>query len=108
MLTNWRRAWKNRVAHTRRTRPLRRPARRNGGLSLEVLEDRLAPATFLVNSLGDTGAGTGTAGDLRYCITQANTAGGSNEIDFAVTGTINLGSTLPNLNSDLTINGPGA
>jgi hypothetical protein len=42
-------------------------------------------AAYTVNSLGDTGAGSGTTGDLRYCMTQANLAGGSNTITFSVT-----------------------
>jgi hypothetical protein len=43
-------------------------------LFLEILEDRtvLSPLLLTVNSLGDAGTGTGTTGDLRYCITLAN------------------------------------
>ena len=71
--------------------------------------EKVQAAGFTVNSLGDTGAGSGTAGDLRYCITQATLTGGSHTINFSVTGTINLLSALPNLSSSgLTINGPGA
>lgn len=71
--------------------------------------EKIHAAAFTVNSLGDTGAGSGTTGDLRYCITQANASGGSHTINFSVTGTINLLSALPNLSSSaLTINGPGA
>jgi hypothetical protein len=39
---------------------------------LSRLEDRTLLSMFTVNSLGDTGTGSGTTGDLRYCITQAN------------------------------------
>ena len=39
---------------------------------LEVLEGRVVPATFTVNSLGDAGSGSNDSGDLRYCINQAN------------------------------------
>src|SRR5271155_4834484 len=41
---------------------------------LEGLEDRvlLAATTYTVNAINDTGAGSGTTGDLRYCITKAN------------------------------------
>ena len=38
--------------------------------------------TFTVNSLGDAGIGSGDAGDLRYCINQANADGGANRIVF--------------------------
>src|SRR5262245_3904944 len=60
-------------------------------------------AAYTVDNLGDTGAGTGTTGDLRYCITQANAAGGTNTISFSVTGTITLLSALPTITNDLTI-----
>jgi hypothetical protein len=71
--------------------------------------EKVQAAAFTVNSLGDTGAGSGTTGDLRYCVTQATLTGGSHTITFSVTGTINLLSALPNLSSSsLTINGPGA
>jgi hypothetical protein len=62
---------------------------------------------YTVNSLADTNTGSGTSGTLRYCITQANTAGGTNTITFSVTGTILLSSSLPNINNSLTIDGPG-
>ena len=44
----------------------------------------------MVNDLGDTGAGSGGAGDLRYCLLRANATAAPDGIDFAVTGTINL------------------
>ena len=67
-------------------------------------------STFTVNSLGDTGAGTGLKGDLRYVITQADATTGDNTINFSVTGTITLNSALPDLSNTtgLTdIEGPG-
>ena len=77
-----------------------------------LLASGLAPNPFFtgytVNSLGDTGAGSGTSGDLRYCITQTNAAGGTNVITFSVTGTVNLASQLPDIINNLTITGPGA
>src|SRR5688500_3760071 len=52
-------------------------------LRLEHLEDRATPATFTVNSLGDTGVGTDLSGDLRFCINSAN-----NEVAFPGPDTI--------------------
>jgi hypothetical protein len=54
---------------------LRRPCRRLA--VLEGLEARTllsgAPTVYTVDSLSDTGTGSGNTGDLRYCIAQANT-----------------------------------
>jgi hypothetical protein len=55
---------------------------------LESLEDRLAPASFVVTTVADTGAGS-----LRAAVDAANAAGGANTITFsgaAVGGTITL------------------
>lgn len=60
------------------------------------------------NNPGGAGEGAGANGDLRYCMTQANTNGGNNTIGFVVVGTINLAGELPLINNNLTINGPGA
>ena len=78
----------------------------------------LAPpaTTFTVNDLGDTGDATpdGVCDDgsgkctLRAAIQEANSVAGADPIDFSVTGTIQLGGVLPNLSTDITINGPGA
>jgi hypothetical protein len=68
-------------------------------------------ATYTVNQLGDTGAGSGFSGDLRYCITQANAnSPGPNFIKFhpGLTGAIHLTAYLPELFDKLTIQGPGA
>ena len=73
----------------------------------ETLEDRLLLTTFTVDRTTDTGAGTGTSGDLRYVLTQANADNGST-IQFGVSGTITLASTLPDITADMSINGPGA
>jgi hypothetical protein len=70
-------------------------------------------STYIVNSTGDTGDGNGLNGDLRYCITQANSAGGSNLIEFdsavfSTAQTITLTSALPAITDDtLAIFGPG-
>ncbi len=92
-------------------RPPHRSHRRR--LTLEPLECRalLSLTTWTVNSLGDTGAGTGTSGDLRYVITQADKTTGDNTINFSVTGTITLNSVLPDLSNTtglMDIEGPGA
>jgi hypothetical protein len=50
-------------------------------------------STFTVNSLGDTGTGSGSSGDLRNVITQADQSAGPHTINFAVTGTIDLAPT---------------
>ena len=60
----------------------------------------------MVNSLTDTGAGSGLAGDFRYCV--ANATSGNDTINFGVAGTINLNSALPALNTSVAILGPGA
>lgn len=101
-----------------RTRPPRRPSvrsigkalrlRRAFGPGVEAFEDRLllSAFTFTVNSLGDTGGGSGAFGDLRYAITQANSNPGST-IEFGIAGTIKLASALPDISADVTIEGPG-
>ena len=75
----------------------------------EGLEERvlLSGMTYTVDQTTDTGAGSGNSGDLRYTITQANDNPGST-IVFAVSGTIALGSELPDLTANVTIEGPGA
>ncbi len=92
-------------------RRLHRSHRRR--LTLEPLEGRalLSLTTWTVNSLGDTGTGSGTSGDLRYVITHADQTQGDNTINFAVTGTITLNSALPDLSNTtgvMDIEGPGA
>jgi hypothetical protein len=75
-------------------------------------------ATFTVNATTDTGAGSGLTGDLRYCLNQANPIAGSNTITFNIPAadsgctaanvcTITLGSTLPAIDGDATIDGTG-
>jgi hypothetical protein len=87
----------------------RGPRRVRGGLrGLEHLEDRtLLSSLYTVNSLGDAGVGSGKSGDLRYCITQADKVPGST-IQFGVTGTISLHSSLPDVSAKMNIVGPGA
>jgi hypothetical protein len=63
---------------------------------------------YTVDRLTDLGEGDGLAGDLRYCITQANAVPGDDTIAFDVTGTINLSGALPDLSSNIDLQGPGA
>src|SRR4051794_5891031 len=90
-----------------------RRARSRARLWLSPLEERTVPALYTVNSTADLGTGTGTTGDLRYCLTQANAAPGADSITFdptvfATAKTIVLtGSELP-VSDDVTITGPGA
>ena len=71
--------------------------------------------TFVVTSVADPGdgicseAGIGDGCTLRESINAANSAPGADTIDAAgVTGVIQLTGVLPDLSSDLNINGPGA
>jgi hypothetical protein len=85
-----------------------RPARRGRAYRprFEVLEARHLLSTYVVDRLTDTGAGSGLAGDLRYCIGQA---ADGDAITFGVTGTINLmtyGGLY--LAHNISIEGPGA
>src|SRR5215472_16266186 len=84
----------------------RRNRTRSLNWSVEWMEPRTLLSTFTENSTGDTGAGTGTSGDLRFCITGANAAPGST-INFGVTGTIQLLSALPNISANMTISNVG-
>jgi hypothetical protein len=78
-------------------------------LVLEALEGREVPSTCVVNSHGDTGVGVAADhGDLRFCLTRADTLPGPDTIVFSVTGTIALNGALPPITDDLSIAGPGA
>lgn len=72
-------------------------------LSLAGISVQAAHAlTYPVSNLNDSGAGS-----LRQAITDANAHAGSDTISFAVSGTITLASSLPNITDSLTINGTG-
>jgi hypothetical protein len=78
---------------------------------LEELEGRTLLATFTVIDLGDSGAGSGLQGDLRYCVNTANSNNDlSNHIVFeqGLTGTIGLSQGVLVLTKNLEITGPGA
>src|SRR5262245_53218478 len=96
--------------HLRRPRLRCSPAvpRRSCRLRLEALEERALLSAYTVDRLSDAGTGTDLTGDLRYCISQANSSPGDDTITFAVTGTINLTSALPALSTNLAIQGPGS
>jgi hypothetical protein len=102
------------------------PSRRSHGrrrfrASLECLDDRTLPSIYIVNALTDTGAGTNNAGDLRYCINQANAHPGSDTIEFAPgltdqhpatidvshVGDISAGNSAFLVTGSITIIGPG-
>jgi len=60
-------------------------------------------ATFTVTNTDDSGTGS-----LRQAIIDANTAAGSDVIDASgISGTITLASALPNITTDIAINGAG-
>ncbi len=81
---------------------------------LENLEDRTLPApVFTVNAAGDAGVGSGTTGDIRYCISQANVntnAGATIVFNTAAIGTNQITLTHGELeiSNDMTLTGPGA
>ena len=69
--------------------------------------------TFTVDTLDDDPALTACTAAENDCslggaIAAANANAGSDVIDFSVTGEIVLNSVLPNLSSNIAINGPGA
>jgi hypothetical protein len=89
---------------SRLARNRRSIARRQTHLKLEQLEDRQLLSTFTVLNTNDSGAGS-----LRQAITDANAAGGANQISFDIgsggTQTITLLSALPGLGSSITLDG---
>jgi hypothetical protein len=91
----------------RRLAPSFRRRSRSLRLLLEILEDRTLLSTYTVNSLTDTGAGSGLAGDLRYCITHATSGSDTITSEQGLTGTINLTGALPDLTHSISIDGPG-
>src|SRR5947209_9966725 len=86
-------------SHDRRRRPAsrRRDALRKRAQPFEPdfhdLERRMMPATFLVNTPADSGAGS-----LRQAISDSNLTPGSNTIDFSI-GTVGSLQTIAPLSS---------
>jgi hypothetical protein len=72
---------------------------------IELLESRIAPATFIVTSLADAGEGS-----LRDAIADANAHAGPDLIAFesGLTGTIGITGGQMQITDSLTIKGPGA
>lgn len=72
---------------------------------IEHLESRIAPATFIVTSLADTGAGS-----LREAIESANDSPGPDVIRFSneLTGTVTVLNGAMRIEGPLSIIGPGA
>jgi hypothetical protein len=79
--------------------------RRRRVWGIEPLEDRVVPSAITVLNTNDSGPDS-----LRAAITQADMDTTPDTIDFApgVTGTIALLSALPDLSSNIILNGPGA
>src|SRR5881392_2494017 len=92
---------RSRSQRTRSSLRSRRPIR----LHCEALEGRLVPATLVVLNTDDSGAGS-----LRQAILDANAMPGDDTITFgtAIAGTMNLQSALPDLSSNVDLEGPGA
>ena len=86
--------------------------RRRHLLAIEGLEQRQLLTAYMVNALSDSNSGSGTTGDLRFCMTKAAATAGTHTISFSpgLTGTIKLKSALPDMLSGttLTLTGPGA
>jgi hypothetical protein len=61
-------------------------------------------STFTVDHLADDMMGQGQSGSLRYCITNATDG---DDIQFSVSGTIQLVGQLPHLTHSISIEGPG-
>ena len=88
----------------------RRAVRGRFGATLERLEERRLLATFTVQNVNDSGAGS-----FRQAILDANTTAGADTIAFNIAGggvrTITPASTLPDVTETVTIDGltqPGA
>jgi len=78
-------------------------------VALSLHTERVAAAGYIVNVTTDTGAGSGTTGDLRYALMQVDAGAGTGDtITITATGTITLTSALPALTKPVAITGPGA
>ena len=96
--------------------------RRSRSFAVELLEDRRVLATLMVNSAEDPGVGSDGLVTLREALAAANSDGTTDLMEsasgadtivfdpnvFALSRTIQLASGQLSINSDLSINGPGA
>ncbi|MCI0684641.1 MAG: CSLREA domain-containing protein [Gemmataceae bacterium] len=101
--------WLRRIS----TRPFARKsstARPRFRPSLDVLEDRVVPALFVVNTLADIVDSNTAVTSLREAILGANAAVGADQIEFAsgLTGQITLTTGQLTVSDDLSITGPAA
>src|SRR5438309_9367715 len=94
----------NRAECFRRPRPCQAPAgrRRSFVPTLDILEDRTVPRTFMVANLNDSGAGS-----LRQAVVDANAHAGAEQIAFAtgLRGTISLPTDHLGLTDRVTVTG---
>ena len=101
------------LAYWQRNDQVRRRDRRARGIRPDVtlLEEKtlLSTLNLTVNTLADDPSGSILGyTTLRDAITQADAStNGQEVINFAVTGTINLKNSLPDLSHNLALNGPG-
>src|SRR5438132_2516964 len=97
----------NRAECFRRPRPCQAPAGRRRSFipTLDILEDRTVPSTFMVANLNDSGAGS-----LRQAVLDANAHAGADQIAFAtgLRGTITLTTAQLSITDSVTINGLGS
>src|SRR6266853_1868794 len=87
------------------TPAMRTTHHRRGLYAPDLLEARIAPATFIVNTLADTGMGS-----LRDAVNQANMHAGADMIVFdkaLAPGVIHVLNTEIKITDTLTIKGPG-
>jgi hypothetical protein len=87
---------------------------KNAFLELQRLEVRAVPTIYTVNALSDNNSGSGTSGDLRYCLGQANADKLSSDtivfdnVVFATPQTIELSMGELFIQGSTSIQGPGA
>src|SRR5262245_9602119 len=78
------------------------------GLGISPMPTAYAVPAFVVTTTADTDDGTcDTNCTLREAINATNANTGNDTISFSVSGTITLGSALPALDDNLTIDGTG-